>query len=238
MDIFNSDFWKQQWEAFVTAPFIMLPPIAIAAWAGWWLKGTVSEGTIASLKGRLELAKDRKSADEFEGKIAVLKLQIALFENRLKLADEKVELADKTRAEVERQFKAFKDEVAADVGSSHAAQAAKVDAAIADFSVANNAVSSAVSLVKSEDYFRGVLKNMDRCAKDAAVPKEKVFVRFGTVGKGVHPNYQVETPNGTTRFAGVNHERFHDEPNLSFNKANLSERFGFGNIQAMLRLKK
>jgi hypothetical protein len=161
--------------------------------------------------------------------LAVLTLQ--LFE-RLKLADEKVELG---KAEVERQFKAFKDEV----GSSHAAQAAKVDAAIADFSVANNAVSSAVILVKSgEEYYRGVLKNMDRCAKDAAAPKEKVFVRFGTVGKGVHPNYQVETPKAPTRFAGVNHERFHDEPNVSFNPDHLTERFDFGNIQAMLRLKK
>ena len=65
-------------------------------------------------------------------------------------------------------------------------------------------------LVKSEDYFCGVLINMGHCAKGAcAVPKEtEVFVRFGTEGKGVHPNYQVETPKGTTRFLGTNHKLF------------------------------
>jgi hypothetical protein len=218
MDIFNSDFWKQQWEAVVTAPFIMLPPIAIAAWAGWWLKGTVSEGT-AVLSAQLESI-------------------IALYETRLKLAEEKLELVEKAKAEVEKQYKAYKDEVAADPGSSHAAQAAKVDAAIADFSVASNAASTAVNLVKSEEYFRGVLKNIDRCAKDAAVPKEKVFVRFGTVGKGVHPNYQVETPKGTTLFSGVNQEPFHHEPKHTFKEAHLSQRFDFGSIQTMLQPKK
>lgn len=98
-------------------------------------------------------------------------------------------------------------------------------------------------LVKSEDYFCGVLINMGHCAKEAAVPKEtEVFVRFGTEGKGVHPNYQVETPKGTTRFLGTNHELFPAEHDHSYNEINLSEeRFDYGNIQAMLgqrRLKK
>jgi hypothetical protein len=57
--IFNSDFWKQQWETVANAPFIVLPPIAMAAWAGWWLRGinphTPDDAIICSVDAAIQL---------------------------------------------------------------------------------------------------------------------------------------------------------------------------------------
>jgi|SRR5450631_3125589 hypothetical protein len=127
MDVFNPDTWKQQWTAFMSAPFIMLPLIAGAVWVGWWLRGTKSEGKIAGLDER-----------------------IAVFEDRLKLAAEQSASADRAKDEVEKQFQAYKAEVAAKAEYDVlAATAAKVEAAIDDLESANNAVSSAVSGILS-----------------------------------------------------------------------------------------
>jgi hypothetical protein len=73
--------------------------------------------------------------------------QIAVSEERLKLAAEKVELSDRAKDEVEKQFHAYKDEVAA--GAAYdvlVERMAKLEAAIEELSIANNAVSSAITV--------------------------------------------------------------------------------------------
>jgi len=116
--MWDSEFWKQQWTAIMTAPYIMVPGLGVAGLAGWLLKGIKSDG------------------------------RIAVLEERLKFAAEKVEAADKAKAELEKQFKTYKEEVVAGRGAGTlASTAAKVDAAIADVSAANNAARVALSAV-------------------------------------------------------------------------------------------
>jgi hypothetical protein len=101
MDVFNPDTWKQQWTAFMSAPYIMFPLIACAIWGAWWLRGA-------------------KSAE-----------RIAVFEDRLKFAAEKVESANKAKDEVEKQFQDYRTEVAAKAeNGTLAAAAARVEAAM------------------------------------------------------------------------------------------------------------
>lgn len=122
MDLFDLDLWKQQWQAFMNAPYIIAPFIAGAGLAGWWLRALKSGRKIDGLAGR-----------------------IALFEDRLKFASEKAESANQAKDEVERQFQIYKAEVTANSGADQLTiLAAKVDAAIAQFSAASNAVSSAI----------------------------------------------------------------------------------------------
>lgn len=97
MDITNPEMWKQEWTAFSSAPYIILPFI-VAGWlAAWWFRGRTSEGETAGLKEQ----------------IAGLKEQIATWDQRLKLATESVAAADRARDELDKQFQAYKAEVAA-----------------------------------------------------------------------------------------------------------------------------
>jgi len=134
--MWDSEFWKQQWTAIMTAPYIMVPGLGVAGVVGWVLRGMTS---IAGLKATIA---------GLSGTITVLNERIRLSEDRVKLAAEKVETADKAKAELEKQFKTLKEEVAAGRGAETlASTAAKVDAAIADVSAANNAARVALSAV-------------------------------------------------------------------------------------------
>lgn len=116
MDVFNSE-WKQQWETFLKAPYIIASFMVAAWWIGWFLRGIKSERRIDGL------------------------------ESQLKLASGKVELADRAKDEVIRQFSDLKEEVAANAGKGPlAARMATVEAAIENFSAANNAVRSAIGI--------------------------------------------------------------------------------------------
>ena len=87
-----------------------------------------------------------------EGIIAGLNGRIEVFEDRLECAAEKVELANQARAEVERQFKSYKEEVAANAEKATlAVTEAKVDAAIEKFSAATKAVGIAVGTLAATD---------------------------------------------------------------------------------------
>jgi hypothetical protein len=73
--------------------------------------------------------------------------QRAVSEERLKLAAEKVESADRAKDEVGKQFHAYKEEVAAGAGyEALVGRIAKVEAAIENLSIANNAVRSAIGI--------------------------------------------------------------------------------------------
>jgi hypothetical protein len=124
MDTFiNPDTWKHLLGALVNSPYIMIPPIAIAAGLiGWWLRGIKSDGAIAGLKA-----------------------QINVYEDRLKFAAEKVATANEARDDVLRQFQAYRADVEANAGHiTLAATAAKLEAALDKLGAANNAVSSAI----------------------------------------------------------------------------------------------
>jgi len=124
VDVSDPELWKQQWAALMSAPYIMLPLLAVVAMVAWWVRGKMSEETIAGQRER-----------------------IALFDDRLKFAADKAASANQAKEEVEKQFQAYKAEVAGNAGqTSLAARAAKIDAAIEELSAANNAVSSAVGV--------------------------------------------------------------------------------------------
>jgi len=75
--------------------------------------------------------------------------QIKIFEDRLKLAADKVELADRAKNEVETQFRAYKDEIATGGGKDALIErVANVEAAIEKLSAANNAVRSAIGAAR------------------------------------------------------------------------------------------
>ncbi len=84
----------------------------------------------------------------YGGVIAQKDASIAGYEVRLKIAAEKVELADRAKDNVEKQFHAYKEEVAAGGGyDALAERVANVEVAIEKLSAANNAVRSAIGIV-------------------------------------------------------------------------------------------
>ena len=91
-------------------------------------------------------------------------------------------------------------------------------------------------LVTDDNYFRDILTNIAHCVGSHKLAKEiSVCVRFGNRGDGVHPNYQIEWPSGIRRFAGSNHELFHDNPHETFEESNLEEdRFSYAGIQELI----
>ncbi|HEY8650534.1 MAG TPA: hypothetical protein VIL70_06425 [Chthoniobacterales bacterium] len=127
----NPDTWKQQWEAFMNAPYIMFPLLLFVAGAVWWFRGKMSEATVAGLR------------EQING----LREQINIFNARLQLAAEKASLADEAKDELERQFQTYKAEVAAKAGNgAFDARIAKVEASIEKLAAANNAVRSAIGV--------------------------------------------------------------------------------------------
>jgi len=115
--------WKQQWETFLNAPYIIASFMVAAWWIGWWLRGIKSGSKIDGLKG-----------------------QIGVFENRLTFASEKAVTANEARDDVIRQFQTYKSDVAAANEGTRAlvATAARLEAALDKLGAANNAVSSAI----------------------------------------------------------------------------------------------
>ena len=111
MDVSNPDTWKQQWTAFISAPYIVAPVLMVFG------------GLVGGLLGR----------------IAGLKGRISVFEDRLKLAAEQAESAREAKEEVATEFETYKAEVAARVeNAALGASAARVEGAILRFAAANN----------------------------------------------------------------------------------------------------
>ena len=125
MDVSDPHIWKQQWTAFMGAPYIVVPLIVIAGLVGWWLKGTA----LAGLKGR-----------------------ISVFEDRLKLAAQQVESARQAKDEVATEFETYKAEVAAKAeNAALGASAARVEGAILRFAAANNSLSEILGVTEEAD---------------------------------------------------------------------------------------
>ncbi len=91
-------------------------------------------------------------------------------------------------------------------------------------------------LVRKPDYFKNVLGGrvrFDGQAKD----DPDVVVRFGRMGNGVHPNYQLEAPPHRVQAHMVGgHKRDAGAPGGRYADVELSkERFTLQDVQALLR---
>jgi len=140
-------FWEKELPVITGAPHLF--------WGGI-LVITVSLGLLIwflfNWGYRRQLAGLKK---ESEGIIAGLNGRIAVFEDRLKCAAEKVELANQARSEVERQFKTYKEELATNAEKAAlAVTEAKVDAAIDELAAASNAVSSVIASISTASSMR------------------------------------------------------------------------------------
>jgi hypothetical protein len=117
----DPESWKQQWSAFWSAPVIIGPLLLIVASAVWWFRGWMSQERLAVLKEQ----------------IAAVKEQVTAVEQQLKLASAASGASERAKDELEKQFLAYKSEVAA---KGREASPAKVDAAIVKLASDNTVI--------------------------------------------------------------------------------------------------
>jgi hypothetical protein len=123
MDLSNPDTWKQQWTAFMSAPYIVAPVLMVFG------------GLVGGLLGR----------------IAGLKGRISVFEDRLKLAATQAESARQAKDEVAAEFEIYKAEAAKAENAALGASAARVEGAIVRFAAANNTLSEILGTAEEAD---------------------------------------------------------------------------------------
>ena len=124
MDVSNPDTWKQQWTAFISAPYIVAPVLMVFG------------GLVGGLLGR----------------IAGLKGRISVFEDRLKLAAKQAESARQAKDEVATEFGTYMAEVAAKAENAPlGASAARVEGAIVRFAAAINSLSEILGVTEEAD---------------------------------------------------------------------------------------
>ena len=111
MDFYNPDDWTKLETAFTSAPrwAIMVAASTIGGLIGWSFRGSMSAAQIGSLKE-----------------------QIAALEQRLKLTAEQAAASDRATDKVEKEFQAYKAEVAA---KGRDASPAKVEAALTGLNI-------------------------------------------------------------------------------------------------------
>jgi hypothetical protein len=146
---FSLDTWKLQWVAFLSAPYIIIPFIVVAGGIGWWLRGLKSERRIDGLEGR-----------------------IAVFEDRLKLAAEKVVSSNEARDDVIRQFQGYRAEVAGNAEyRMPTALMERLEAALEKLVAADNAVSSVVGVAARVSAASSMRVEMKAIESDEKRPK-------------------------------------------------------------------
>jgi hypothetical protein len=124
MDVSNPDTWKQQWTAFMSAPYIVAPVLMVFG------------GLVGGLLGR----------------IAGLKGRISVLEDRLKFAAELAESARQAKDEAATEFETYKAEVATKAeDAALGASAARVEGAIVRFAAANNSLSEILGVGVTEE---------------------------------------------------------------------------------------
>jgi hypothetical protein len=130
VDPFNPETWKHQWEAFVTAPYVLMPLVVLALVVGWWIGNKLAASRVEGLNGAIEN----------------LKANIDALRARLDLAADREKAVQLARAELEKQVAELKAQIAAGVSNEKLiATSAKVDMAITQFSTANNALATVLT---------------------------------------------------------------------------------------------
>jgi hypothetical protein len=135
MDPFDLETWKHQWSVFSSAPYVLVPAVAL----GWWIGQKLGATKVSNLNGT----------------ITNLNSRIAILEDRLKLANDQVSYAKEREedvrrayAQLEKQFDTLKEQIAANAPKETLATTAeKLDVAITQASTANNAVTVALKAV-------------------------------------------------------------------------------------------
>lgn len=81
----------------------------------------------------------------------------------------------------------------------------------------------------SYDYLHAVLMRMEQHSRDSAK------VRFGLLGEGVKPNYQIETAIEFLAYSGSSHDR--DQKSEEYEPKNLSKPYSFEEVEAVAHLR-
>jgi hypothetical protein len=123
MNPFDPETWKQQWTAFWSAPFIMLPLIVVAGLTAWWFRGKMSDAEIAGLKEQISVKEER------------LKFAFDL----VAASDRDFEKLQKDFGKLQKEFQDYKEQVAIE---GRNASPAKVDAAIVRVASGNAEIRS------------------------------------------------------------------------------------------------
>jgi hypothetical protein len=189
MDPFRPETWKNQWEVFISAPYLAMPLMVMALMVGWWIGNRLAGARLEGLSG---------SIDNFKANIEALK-------QRLDLAIDREADVQRARTELEQQVLELKAQIA--VGAPNeklAAASAKVGVAITEFSTANDALTIALTDQNSEPEFYAQLEQRLPGQAD----KLKAFV--GSLKPlGIEPNFgkslflRWRTADGSTLSAGT-----------------------------------
>ena len=91
----DTDFWRQQWEAFVSAPAASLIFFVLGAVATWWFRGSVDSGEIKGLKAQA----------------GGLREQLNAVEQRLELAHEQEQAASKATQAAKEVITKLQDQI-------------------------------------------------------------------------------------------------------------------------------
>ncbi len=81
----------------------------------------------------------------------------------------------------------------------------------------------------SYDYLHAVLLRMEQHGRESAK------VRFGLLGEGVKPNYQIEGVEGLSAYNSSNHQL--DQRSEEYEPKNLSKPYSFGEVEAIAHLR-
>lgn len=161
MDISDPALWKAQWEAFTAAPVVIVPMIIAVATGSWWLTSQFGKSAIESYKNNAKAATEQAKR-ALEAAEANGKKHIDVLNERIKFSEEK-----------EIELRRTVDELKAAVANNSPPIAInkkteRVDAAMNEFSNANNKISSAAN--DSQSNFMGVLKDIGEAAVRIIIP--------------------------------------------------------------------
>jgi hypothetical protein len=164
MDVPNIDTMAQQWETFLSAPYIILPPAIILAGAAWWFRGTMFQSTISGLREQIK----------------VFGAQKTIFDAQLQLAADKLELERGSQVSFARQFNDFKTEVAAEAGlDALTARVAGMETSLNELVSANNAVSSAIGIAIGASAAAGISGPLSNTPLASSAAQAEIIKRWG-----------------------------------------------------------
>jgi hypothetical protein len=162
MDPFRPEPWRNQWEIFVSAPYLAMPLMVMALMVGWWIGNRLAGARVEGLNGSIEALKQR-----------------------LALATDREADVQRARTELEKQVLELKAQIAAGAPTEKlATTSARVGVAITEFSTANSALAIALADQNLEPEFYAQLEKRLPGQAD----KLKAFV--GSLKPlGVDPNF-------------------------------------------------
>ncbi|WP_143271689.1 hypothetical protein [Bradyrhizobium mercantei] len=135
MDPLSAETWKHHWEVIASAPYVLMPLVALALMVGWWIGNKLAGARVEGLNGTIEN----------------LKSHIELLESRFNFATAREGDVHRARNELEKQLLELRSEVATGVSAEKlAATSAKVDAAVTELSTANDSLAIALTSEGSE----------------------------------------------------------------------------------------